>query len=252
MKIFAINKRTFGRYDATDLSFFRENGCHSFNDSHDFTFEFIIDPGDNVTYAIKTMLSGIGNIIATNENFNKQYLLHPLFKATIDFMSDNINKYGYLDVRDIIHVISQLIDINMELVNKLVKYEFSNIQPCINNMVNALKTPLMPDIKKYTLYHVTPTKNVPSIMTYGLQPKLGARSEKAGEIIPAIYLFRFAADVKDSVTNWLGDESPKSEEYSLLAVAVDSYFKRSACEGVVFTTIKPNYIYVIKNNLWDK
>lgn len=55
------------------------------------------------------------------------------------------------------------------------------------------------------LYHLTPSKNLPSILQIGLIPQIGERSQEIGESTPAIYAFLNMISVEDSLLGWLGD-----------------------------------------------
>lgn len=62
-------------------------------------------------------------------------------------------------------------------------------------------------------YHVTPTRNVPSIMRHGLKPSVP-------EDMPdqeAVYVFTSREDAEDAVMNWLGDRF-EDEPLSLLRI----------------------------------
>jgi hypothetical protein len=54
--------------------------------------------------------------------------------------------------------------------------------------------------------HVTPLDNLYSILSKGLEPKIGTRSQKIEEKTPAIYLFNSLDDCNNALMNWLGEE----------------------------------------------
>ena len=55
-------------------------------------------------------------------------------------------------------------------------------------------------------YHVTTKEAWESIQKEGLVPRIGERSKKIREPIPAVYLFESEAAMLDAVHNWLGEE----------------------------------------------
>lgn len=92
-------------------------------------------------------------------------------------------------------------------------------------------------------YHVTLKKNLSSILSEGLKPMIGPRSQKL-EQTSAIFLFPSRDHVDDALMNWLGDEL-EDEELVLLEVDlknlnfesnVDSY------EIIVLDLISPDRI----------
>ena len=97
-----------------------------------------------------------------------------------------------------------------------------------------------------TLYHVTPKKNVPSIIRDGLIPQVGDRSAAMAET-PAIYLFPSREHAEDAVMNWLGDEF-EDEELTLLKVTVhpsDVHQSEASYEVTVQQTISTDAIEVV-------
>lgn len=75
-----------------------------------------------------------------------------------------------------------------------------------------------------TYYHVTPTRNVKSIMKHGLKPSVGKSSEKMDEK-PGTFLFKKKEDAHDAVMNWLGDEHDEDEPLTMLKVKVPKHIK---------------------------
>jgi hypothetical protein len=53
------------------------------------------------------------------------------------------------------------------------------------------------------LYHVTPEKNLPSISSRGLEPRIGPRAKEIGEEEPRIYLYRSRNEVWDGLNGWM-------------------------------------------------
>lgn len=67
-------------------------------------------------------------------------------------------------------------------------------------------------------FHLTDATNVDSIMSSGLQPRMGDRSLEFGELEPAIFLFRTLADAEYALSNWLGEAFDGVESLALLQV----------------------------------
>lgn len=61
------------------------------------------------------------------------------------------------------------------------------------------------------LWHVTAAGNKNRIEAEGLVPRIGPRSEAAGETVPYVYLFESTNDMEDALINWLGDELEDEE-----------------------------------------
>jgi hypothetical protein len=68
------------------------------------------------------------------------------------------------------------------------------------------------------LYHVTPKKNLKSIVQGGLR----VRTPRDMEDEPGVYLFKDLSDAEDAVTNWMGDRFDEDEE--LVVIKVDDRF----------------------------
>ncbi|AQT06305.1 hypothetical protein A0U91_14875 (plasmid) [Acetobacter persici] len=69
-------------------------------------------------------------------------------------------------------------------------------------------------------YHLTPARNLDSIIRRGLLPSIGANSEAANEARAAIYLFSSIDALEDGLTNWLGDQFDEDERLALLKVTL--------------------------------
>lgn len=80
--------------------------------------------------------------------------------------------------------------------------------------VDSFGTP----VKVY--YHVTLTKNWPSIQKSGLIPKKEKRGKGFEDGPEAVYLFNTEDEAEDGTANWLGDLYDEDEELSLLKVSV--------------------------------
>lgn len=55
------------------------------------------------------------------------------------------------------------------------------------------------------IYHVTPERNLNSILGSGLLPQCGPRSVKRGETVPRVYFYPTLEAVEAALTDWLGD-----------------------------------------------
>lgn len=69
------------------------------------------------------------------------------------------------------------------------------------------------------LYHVTPAKNLPSILRHGLTPNVGSRAAKIYGEQSGIFCFPDKVSVEDAMMNWLGDQF---EDEPLTLLAIDS------------------------------
>lgn len=100
------------------------------------------------------------------------------------------------------------------------------------------------------LYHVTEKKNLTDIKTNGLVPKIGPRSQNAGETEPKTYLFRHREDMENAVVNWLGDEFDEDESI----VALEIQMPATAAKNLAFdiqTPYEVTYDSIIPPN-WIK
>ena len=103
-------------------------------------------------------------------------------------------------------------------------------------------------VNESVAYHVTPTRNLRSIMKNGLRPQIGDRSSQLDGEVEGIFLFPSLNDVEAAVSSWLGDEFDEDEELSLLAVDItgleDNIVQGADYETIVNTTISPDRIKV--------
>lgn len=67
-------------------------------------------------------------------------------------------------------------------------------------------------------WHVTQFESVPDILRDGLLPRLGPRSQDAGETKPGIYLFPSYEAAEDALLNWLGEQFPEDTRLALIKV----------------------------------
>ena len=70
------------------------------------------------------------------------------------------------------------------------------------------------------IYHVTPTRNLDSIIREGLRPMIGPRSVLIGEVTEKVYFFGTMHAVEGALSNWLGEELDK-EPGAISVLAVD-------------------------------
>lgn len=103
-------------------------------------------------------------------------------------------------------------------------------------------------IRESIAYHVTPTRNLRSIMKNGLRPQIGDRSSQLDGEVEGIFLFPSLSDVEAAVSSWLGDEFDEDEELSLLAVDItgleNNIVQGADYETIVNTVISPDRIKV--------
>jgi len=102
-----------------------------------------------------------------------------------------------------------------------------------------------------TLYHITPTRNVPKIMQQGLIPRIGVRARKLNEPVKGIYLFHSKDEASDGVANWLGDEFGEDTRLALLAVRVPADATRSAGAGfetILTEPVPPDRITIVSRD----
>jgi hypothetical protein len=67
----------------------------------------------------------------------------------------------------------------------------------------------------YYLYHITPKRNVPSILKHGLTPK---KENNIRFSTTAVFLFDNKTTMEDALMNWLGDKFPENEPLSLITI----------------------------------
>lgn len=104
-------------------------------------------------------------------------------------------------------------------------------------------------------FHLTLTKNLPSIRQYGLRPTLGEMSKVYGEPRPAIYLFTSLDSAHDALMNWFGEALENAgledEPVAILKVEVpdSTPIHHEAFEAVIYDyIIPPSDIEVIDEN----
>lgn len=106
------------------------------------------------------------------------------------------------------------------------------------------------DNSSKTYYHVTPTKNEKSILSIGLEPRIGANSKSVKERRPGVYLFNDKNSMHDAMTGWLGHAIGDEEPISYLEVKVPKHFDHATdvdvpCHTIVREHIPPAHIKVI-------
>ena len=73
-------------------------------------------------------------------------------------------------------------------------------------------------------FHVTPLKNLESILENGLIPQIGERSLEIGEPIEAVFLFPNFEEMNDALYNWLGEEFDDDEDLAILQIDLPDNF----------------------------
>ena len=107
------------------------------------------------------------------------------------------------------------------------------------------------NVRKVIYYHVTATKNLPSIKQSGLIPKIGTLSTIAGESKPRIYLFKNLEDVEHALENWLGDYISDDEQLALLKISLPKEMRprKEGFEYQIFKTIQPENIEILSDDI---
>jgi len=99
-----------------------------------------------------------------------------------------------------------------------------------------------------TFYHVTPKKNIKSIMKYGLIPKIGSRSKKLKEE-RCVFLFPSIEVMECALEQWFGECFSEKTTLAALEVAVPDDFpiqdSTVGYEKVSKIPIPPAYIKMI-------
>ena len=103
-------------------------------------------------------------------------------------------------------------------------------------------------------FHVTTKSAWEKIRQEGLIPQVGKRSQKLGELIPAIFLFTSETAMQDEICNWLGDEFEEDEPLVALQIHLPPNLKSyidSSCEyeAKCLEPIPPKYIKMFKTDL---
>jgi hypothetical protein len=106
----------------------------------------------------------------------------------------------------------------------------------------------VPDVK--IAYHVTPTKNVRSIMREGLVPEVGDNSSSYGENEERVYLFPTLDDVEGALSSWLGEQF-EEDILALLQVDVSGIDLGSDVDFEVYTheIISPDRITILTKDI---
>lgn len=102
-------------------------------------------------------------------------------------------------------------------------------------------------------YHVTPTDNVPSIMSGGLIPQRGPLAKQM-EADEGIYLFKTMENVENALSNWLATEFAEDDvPLTLLGVELppDATTAPTTAdyEIVVTSPIPPQYIQIVSEDI---
>lgn len=101
------------------------------------------------------------------------------------------------------------------------------------------------------LFHFTPQQNVDRILSEGLQPMIGPRSEAFGETVPQIYCFTCMDAVGDALANWFGDAFDVDDVISLLKIDARSLSVDISAncqwEARIGRPIDPGFITLVGN-----
>jgi len=101
-----------------------------------------------------------------------------------------------------------------------------------------------------TAYHVTPAANLKYVIQAGLTPRIGPRSDAAGEAIPAIFLFPSIEAAEDAVSNWLGEELTEAP-LALLRITLEQLavlHSETPWELMTFAPIPPSQIEIVQED----
>lgn len=103
-------------------------------------------------------------------------------------------------------------------------------------------------------YHISPAKNVASILEGGLIPTVGERSARFGEGQPAVYLLNCKQACEDALMNWLGEQFDEDEALFIFEVDVTGLQleQSSDCswEISVTTPIEASRIISVQTENW--
>lgn len=70
-------------------------------------------------------------------------------------------------------------------------------------------------VKRNIVYHITPTKNIPSMKQHGIMP----RPDKVVKFCPKVVcVFDDRTQADDAIVNWLSDKFDEDEPLSLLTI----------------------------------
>jgi hypothetical protein len=152
-----------------------------------------------------------------------------------------LRKQGYIDklyqLRDKLHSQKLSIEEDPNYYTKLKKAELEEEKEELPSKV----------------YHVTPARNVQSIMMNGLMPQVGDRSNKIQGETPAVYCFPDTNSLEDAMMNWLGDEFGEDEDLALLEISTSGLegdvTPNAEYEIQIFDPVPPQNIKVLSQNL---
>lgn len=101
------------------------------------------------------------------------------------------------------------------------------------------------------MYHLTPARNLPSILRKGLRPRRGPRSRLAKEPGLAVYLFPDLEALETAATNWVAEVFPETTPLALLRITLppSAVIDASvAWERSVTTPVPPEHVVVVTPN----
>jgi hypothetical protein len=91
-------------------------------------------------------------------------------------------------------------------------------------------------------YHITPTKNVDSILKNGLEPRIGYLSNEFGESEPKIYLFKDKEGVEEGWSNWMETYFDEEEPMTVLKITLPPF-------GIKIENGKHEFEYTTKQKI---
>lgn len=98
------------------------------------------------------------------------------------------------------------------------------------------------------LYHVTSHKNIKSIKTYGLIPRLGPNAKSCGEIKPAIWCFPNKQLMTDALSGWFENLCDDENGMNYIVIDVPNHYVKNSTVGyekIVTQPISPKQIIEI-------
>jgi hypothetical protein len=99
------------------------------------------------------------------------------------------------------------------------------------------------------LYHVTPAQNLAAIAAEGLVPKLGERSERAGETEPWVHCFTSFQRVENAFAYGLERQFDEGERLAILCIGLrpPADIRQYSCSYNV--TLGPHLLWVLSDDI---
>ena len=105
------------------------------------------------------------------------------------------------------------------------------------------------------LYHLTPVKNLESILQNGLIPQIGPRSEHVGEKQAAVFCYPEEDYVEGALEGWIKDYFPNDLKFAIIEINLPKKIKlevENDFEVACFEHISPKYIVACYDIEWNK